>query len=240
MRLCTPGGRDCRTGCVTCWLKRRRRRVFEADGVTPIYHFTHKANLSKILGAENLICDRVCRDSGLTVQEIAYTDLKQKRAATSVEISPGGTLADYVPFYFGPRSPMLFAYKNGRVTGKPENQDDLIYFATYAEDIAKAPLKFAFTDGHPIREPKAFYNDLSDLKFVDLPLMKQTMWNDTDDDPDRMRRRQAEFLVFKAISLKLFRVIGTRTTQAKNEVVRMLQDFRLDLPCTTKPEWYYD
>lgn len=208
--------------------------------MTPIYHFTHKANLPKILGVSCLLCDRLCRESDLTARDIAYPDLKQKRASTPVEVPPGGTLADYVPFYFGTRSPMLYVYKSGRVTGKPESQDDLVYFATYAEDVASAGLEFAFTDGHPIREPKAFYKDLVDLQSVDLPLMKEKMWNDTDDDPDRMRRRQAEFLAHQKIDLSMFRVVGTRTVRMKNEVERLLRDKGIDLPCSVQEKWYYE
>jgi hypothetical protein len=192
------------------------------------------------LRAGCLLCDRLCRDSDLTVQEIAYSDLKEKRAVTSVEVPPGGTLADYVPFYFGTRSPMLYAYKGGRVTGQRENQDNLVYFAGLAEDVAAAGLRFAFTDGHPIREPKAFYNDLADLEAVDFPLMKQMMWNDTNDDPDRKRRRQAEFLVHQKVELGLFRLIGTRNAQMKKEVAQLLEENNIGLPCSVKPNWYYD
>jgi hypothetical protein len=109
---------------------------------------------------------------------------------TEVEVSPGGTLGDYVPFYFGIRSPMLFTYKNGNVTGKSENQDEIIYIVSSAEDVDAEGLAFAFSDGHPIVEPKAFYNDLAKLNEVDLALMTQRHWFDTDNDPDRKRRRQ--------------------------------------------------
>ncbi|NMO50677.1 DUF4433 domain-containing protein [Actinoplanes sp. TBRC 11911] len=206
----------------------------------PIYHFTHRANLPKILEAGLLLCDRLCRESDLTVRDIAYSGLKQKRAVTEVEVPPGGTLADYVPFYFGTRSPMMYAYKKGKVTGKPENLDNLVYFATDVEDVADTGRQFAFTDGHPIREPKAFYNDLADLSFVDFPLMKERMWIDTDDDPDRRRRRQAEFLVHQRIELNLFRVVGTRTARMKNEVMQLLEEHRIALPCDVKSNWYYD
>jgi hypothetical protein len=41
---------------------------------------------------------------------------------------PGGTLDQYVPFYFGPRSPMMLTYKNGNVTGKREDISEPVYF----------------------------------------------------------------------------------------------------------------
>jgi ssDNA thymidine ADP-ribosyltransferase, DarT len=40
-----------------------------------------------------------------------------------------------------------------------------------------------------------FFDDFKDLTRVDWSLMKEKYWRDTDEDPDRSRRRQAEFLV---------------------------------------------
>lgn len=34
---------------------------------------------------------------------------------------------DYVPFYFGPLSPMMLNLKTGRVAGYEEDQEPLIY-----------------------------------------------------------------------------------------------------------------
>jgi len=103
---------------------------------TDIFHFTHESNLPKILEEGALLCDRLCQAGNLTTRDIAYSDLKRRRALTPVEAGPGGTLADYVPFYFGTRSPMLYAYKGGYVTGKRENQDAIVYFVTTVEKIA--------------------------------------------------------------------------------------------------------
>jgi hypothetical protein len=176
----------------------------------------------------------------LTSKDIGYPDLKQKRAMTPVEVPLGQTLDYYVPFYFGTRSPMLFAYKSGRVTGKNEDQDDIVYFATTVEDIAASGAAFAFTDGHPIREPKAFYNDLSQLGQVDLALMTQTYWFDTDADPDRRRRRQAEFLVWEQVPLGLLRCVAARSQQVRHDVEELLAENSIDLPCLHKPNWYYN
>ena len=79
---------------------------------TYIYHHTHIDNLSGILRSGGVCCDRICQASTLTLRDIAYQNLKLRRMTTPVEVPPGGVLADYVPFYFGPRSPMLYAYSS--------------------------------------------------------------------------------------------------------------------------------
>ncbi|WP_372511865.1 DarT ssDNA thymidine ADP-ribosyltransferase family protein, partial [Frankia umida] len=83
---------------------------------------------------------------------MAYPNIKSQRAKALVEAGPGGNLDEYVPFYFGPRSPMLLAYTRGGVTGRTENPDHIVYFVTQAERVAAHGYQFAFTDGHPIRE----------------------------------------------------------------------------------------
>ena len=159
---------------------------------------------------------------------------------TIVEVAPGGTLGDYVPFYFGPRSPMLFTYSKGNVPGTSGNQDEIIYFVTEAEYLASKGYEIVFTDGHPITEPKAFFNDLKDIDEVDLALMKSKYWSDTDADPDRKRRRQAEFLVRGKLAWEDISGIAVRTPAMHAWVEEALRDTPYTPPCILKPTWYYN
>ncbi|MFG1659593.1 DUF4433 domain-containing protein [Micromonospora chersina] len=206
---------------------------------TPILHFTHQSNLVTILDEGGLLCDRECRSSNLNTRNIAYTSLKQKRAETVVEVPPGGTLDDYVPFYFGPRSPMMLAYMNGKVTGRAEDQSELVYLVSHAETVAEQGLPFAFTDGHPIVEPRFFSNDLADLVEVDFDLMRGKYWFDTDAYPDRKRRRQAEFLVWQRMPLELIDYFVVMTAGRRTEIERMSQSMGWDIPCRVHSAWYY-
>lgn len=207
---------------------------------TYVYHHTHFENLSGILRSGGLCCDRICQASTLTVRGIAYQNLKARRMTTPVEVAPGGTLGDYVPFYFGPRSRMLYAYAHGDVTGRPEGQDDIIYIVSSVEAVARAGLPFVFTDGHPVKEPKAFFNDLTDIGQVDLRLMGERYWNDTNEDPDRKRRRQAEFLVWKRFPWQLVLGLATRTNNMLAQLTRVIGGSGPSCPpCALRPNWYY-
>ena len=208
-------------------------------GLTYIMHFTHQDNLGQILAQGGLVSDRRCQQFGLNRRNIAYSEIKAQRARTIVEVPPGGTLDQYVPFYFGPKSPMMFTYMKGNVTGKPENLSELIYFVTAAEDIAAAGHAFAFTDGHPIVEPRLFFNDLADLGEVDLALMKEPWWFDTNEYPDRKRRRQAEFLVWDKVPLKDIRGIVTMNGSKRHHIFGVLQSHGVQLECVSRPGWYY-
>ena len=76
-----------------------------------IFRIVHRNNLPWIL-ANGLHCR-----SSLVIDphyvDIGNPDLIGKRNARAVPIAPGGTLSNYVPFYFTPRSPMLLNIKTG-------------------------------------------------------------------------------------------------------------------------------
>jgi len=125
-----------------------------------------------------------------------------------VPAGPKGTVGDYVPFYFAPRSPMLYAINSGVVEGYADGQSPVIYLCSTAEAVRKAGLRWVFTEGHADMLFTDFFDDLKDLDKVDWDLMQARYWNDTNDDPDRKRRRQAEFLVHQFFPWELVSYIG--------------------------------
>ena len=76
--------------------------------MTAIYHITHLRNLQNILRDGGLWCDHIVEERNLAHVSIAYQHIKDRRARKQVPCGPGGTVSDYVPFYFAPRSPMLY------------------------------------------------------------------------------------------------------------------------------------
>src|SRR5580693_7223961 len=57
---------------------------------------------------------------------------------------PGGTLADYIPFYLGPRSPMLYQIATGWEDIQKYSQEDIIYYITSLGAVKSAGLQFFF------------------------------------------------------------------------------------------------
>jgi hypothetical protein len=74
--------------------------------MTPVYHITCIKNLPGIIQQKGLFCDSEKNQRNIEAVSIAYTALKERRAKTVVPVSKGGTLSDYVPFYFCTRSPL--------------------------------------------------------------------------------------------------------------------------------------
>ena len=82
---------------------------------TCIYHITPLDNLTSIIQCNGIHC--CCKnEQPIGCRNIAYENI-QRRSSTIVQLPPKGTLHEYVPFYFAPRSPMLYTIQKGNVEG---------------------------------------------------------------------------------------------------------------------------
>ena len=158
-----------------------------------------------------------------------------KRAQTAIRVSPGGVLADYVPSYFGPNSPMLYAIKQGKVEGY-QGQREIIYLVCSAEDIAAKKLPFMFTDGHGIISYVNHYNRLEDLPNLHWKAIKASYWNDFSDG---RCRRQAEFLVKVRLPLELVREIGVMDHRMQQQVEELIKGTAFRPLIQVRREWYF-
>jgi hypothetical protein len=95
------------------------------------------ADLIGILAAGYLQADSVVdRTSALQV-EAGDLGVKANRKRHPVTVAPFGCVADYVPFYFAPRSPMPYVIWRGRVPTYVEGQEPLVYFRFRLRPIAE-------------------------------------------------------------------------------------------------------
>ena len=167
--------------------------------MTAIYHITHVDNLPAILAAGALWSDSRLNSLPTSPRNIAYGHIKERRERTAVTVSPHGVVADYVPFYFCPRSPMLYAVKSGTVAGAAGSQQDIVHLVLDAESLIGAGLPCIHTDGNAASLPLTFFPGISGLRKLRWDVINDTRWANTPDDNDRKRRKQAEFLVHDTV-----------------------------------------
>ncbi|WP_218314158.1 type II toxin-antitoxin system toxin DNA ADP-ribosyl transferase DarT [Halomonas sp. 18071143] len=206
---------------------------------THIFHITALENLQQILAAGELRAKRSLEQEDTGYTNIAHTTIQDRRLHTPVPCGPGGVLHDYVPFYFGPRSPMLFTLSKGNVEGFTGGQQSIVHIVSSVQRVEAAELGFVFTDGHGIMELTDFYDDLIGLNEIDWPLMRAHYWADTDEDPDRKRRRQAEFLVHGRFPVELIIGIGVMNEHIKEAAETLIRRSGLNIPVAVKAGWYY-
>ncbi len=207
--------------------------------MTLIYHITHISNLPGILSGGGLYCDAEMMRRGVNVQCIAYGELKQRRARTEVPVSPGGTLADYVPFYFCNRSPMMFAIHTNSVKNYCGGQDELVYLVSSVESVMEKGLPFCFTDGHAVEAITSFFKDIGELRNIDWEIVGHWSWKKTPDDLDRKRRKQAEFLVHGFFPWELVDRIGVFDSDMKENVTNIVKGHTHIPMITVEKKWYY-
>lgn len=205
-----------------------------------IYFIISIKNLTSVLKEGALLCQTTVETRGLERASIAHSNIKARRATTRVPVPPYGMLADYVPFYFAPRSPMLFVINKGGVEGYTEKQGSIVYLVSSTEAVVEHGLKYAFTDGHGTMAITKFYQDVNDLDKIDWRIMKERIWRDSDEDPDRKRRRQAEFLVFQCFPFEYVSRLAVYDTTMQLMVQALLQESPYRQDVQLQPAWYYD
>jgi hypothetical protein len=216
---------------------------------TAVFHITHVENLTSMLGAKRMMAKNLQAPG--TCRSIANEEVQDRRARVVVPVAPGGPLHDYVPFYFAPRSPMLYCNHRGSIpNAKP--QGEIIHLVTTAQNIAASDRPFVFYDRHAVVGYAQAFNRLEDLGEIDWrvffepPLIgdyAQYWLNRTDDQhPHWMTRkevRQAEFLVYQWLPLSCIRLIGTYTLATKGRVEDLLRIHGISCAVETRTDWYF-
>jgi hypothetical protein len=184
----------------------------------------------------------------LNYTNIAHEEIQDRRNQKIVEEIK--TLHDYVPFYFAPRSPMLYCnHKQNIPNAKP--QEEIIYFVANAEKIASHSLEFLFYDQHPVTATAKQYNNLDDLKKINWELFFEQpqiggyckYWQDNINEPRYVKRkaiRQAEFLIHQQISIDYIDLIAVQNKTTLKNVEEILRSYNIrNIKLEIKSEWYY-
>ncbi|MGC5055044.1 type II toxin-antitoxin system toxin DNA ADP-ribosyl transferase DarT [Micromonospora sp. DT48] len=210
---------------------------------TLIMHFTHVDNLPRILKA-----GRLFSDSSVGPQlaiNVGAVEIKALRRRRPVPCPPGGFVADYVPFYLAPRSPMMYRiardHRDGKLGCYPGGDDPLVYLVSTVERVHAAGLSWVASDGNCAVGLTTFSTNLDELTtLVDWPLLRAEVWRNIPEDMDRMRRRAAEFLVHREFPIHLLVGYAVRTAQRREQVRQVLRDAGMIEPYVdVRPNWYY-
>ena len=76
------------------------------SGRALIFRIVHRDNVAAAL-RDGMHCRNSPVANAKFVQ-ISNSELIEKRRSRVVDCTPGGTLSDYIPFYFTPFSPMMY------------------------------------------------------------------------------------------------------------------------------------
>lgn len=199
-------------------------------GRTPVFHILPIEKLRSVVEF-GLLCDVDAqqRFGHQASTDAAHGSLKELRRNKQVDVASGGVLADYVPFYFAPRSPMLFSIKCGNTEyGRVgRGQAGMIHLVCRLETLARDfPGGWCFIDAHVTRAWAQFGESLDKLdERVDFDVMTAEYW----DSPDEVRAaRQAEFLVYGVVPWEYVEMIVVISDDVAREVEAIVADSGTD------------
>lgn len=153
-------------------------------------------------------------------------------------LNNGRLLGDYIPFYFGCRTPMLYVVQNGFNMVAPTPAEKIVYCVSSVQKIIDLGLDFVFTDGHAVDGFSSQYT-IADIENIDSIVDKQAIkakyWR-KEDDLDLKRRKEAEFLVLGDISCMGILGYLTYNENAKTKIV----NFGVNIANVhVKPDYYF-
>ncbi len=203
-----------------------------------IFRITHRDNIPWML--ENGLH---CRNSD-TVDpnfiQIGDPDLIDKRQTQIVPCAPGGTLSDYIPFYFTPFSPMFLNINTGYRGIRKRNNEEIVILVSSLRKLEKMKVPFLFTDRHAYLAAAQFTSDLTRLTDIDWGILqRRDFQRDPLNDPGKVERYEAEALVHHHLPVSAFGGIICYN----DSIAKALKDGaaarELNLEIVVKQDWYF-
>ena len=152
-------------------------------------------------------------------------------------LNNGKRLGEYIPFYFSKRNPMLLVIQKGYNSVVLTPAESIVHCVGSIQKIIEQNLDFIFTDGHANNGLSSQFTilDLNNInEIIDWNAVKAKYWNG-ENDLDRKRKKEAEFLVLGDIDIKA--ILGYVVF---NESAKKMIDFGLEEnQIHIKPNYYF-
>ena len=228
--------------------KKAGERVLPQPDHPKIYHIVHVDRLPSIIASEGLLSDSVMRSSAANVPadtNIGLDHIKRRRLSQVLPCYSDLCVGDCVPFYFCPRSVMLYVIYRPDRSGLPyrEGQGPIVHLeADLMQTIQFANgqgLRWAFTNSNASTEYFDCWNDIRDLNKINWDAVQATRWGGDGVSPTLKEGKQAEFLVERSFAWGCVERIGVRTEQVRDQVTAMLRQAGHRPSVSVMNSWYY-
>jgi hypothetical protein len=184
-----------------------------------------------------------CRTSGLQdpgFVAIGNQDLIDKRITREVDVRPGGTLSDYIPFYFTPYSPMLLNIKTGWGDVLQRRNEEIVILVSSLWAVQQRGLGFVFSDRHAYLRAAQFTADLGLLPtWVPWDQLQRRDFKKDVERPDKVERYQAEALIHHHVPADTLLGIACYSGAVAGSVQGQVAQRGLDLKVVALPGWYF-
>jgi hypothetical protein len=198
-----------------------------------IYHITDVTNLPGILQAGGLKSD--CAMVNQAHTPIGYAHIKQRRM-TEIRVPCRGNrfVGEFVPFYYCPRSPMLYVVNKGTTGRAAGCQTGILHLvSTVAIGMGLGP-NWAVSDGNAGAAYASFYDNFAaGYAAIDWNAVRATDWRQV------TNQKSAEFLVPDFFPWVGVQSIGCHDSRVAEQVRTLLTPHAHQPTVQVQPGWYY-
>lgn len=207
-----------------------------------IYHITHFNNLAGIISDGVLWSDAKRIERGQDCEIVGMPEIKRRRLQElEVDCHPGTKVGQYVPFYFCPRSIMLYILYRGN---HPDinyrgGQGPILHLQADLEKVIEWAdahgIRWAFSDRNAGAQIASFFNSAHQLDQINWNAVQATDWRNI----IIQEEKQAEFLVYESFPLELVEKIGVFDDTMVQQVKTALSGLANKPLVQVKRDWYY-
>ena len=211
-----------------------------------IYHILHVDRLPSVIADGRLLCDAEMAHRDGCGTTIGMDDIKLRRLnELMLDSHPGLYVGQCVPFYFCPRSVMLYIIWQANHPGLKYRggqqpivhiQADLLATVKWAEE---AGLRWAFT----LSNAGAYFfedrSDLGSLHEVNWNAVDATRWAGPGVSTVVKDGKQAEFLLERQFPWHLVERIGVISPEVAHQAIRSVSRASHRPGVEVRRDWYY-
>ena len=205
-----------------------------------IYHITHLDRLPSVVAEQALLCDAEVVRRSLGGTRIGMTSIKKRRLEElRLSSHPDLLVGSCVPFYFCPRSVMLYLIYCGNdpdLAYRQGQQPILHLEADLRQTVAWANqqrVRWAFTLSNAGARYFEDRCDLQHLAEIDWNAVEATDWRSCKEG------KQAEFLIEQRFPWELVSRIGVKDAVVYQQVSNLLNGVSPRPKVEVQANWYY-
>jgi len=206
-----------------------------------IYHITHVNNLARIIESGMIWSDAKRLEHAFECETIGMSGIKQRRMELPVTCYPDTMVGEYVPFYFCPRSVMLYilyaknhpelTYRGGQLP-IVHLEIDMHTAIAWADANGR---KWAFSERNAGTYYTNFHTGTDELGTINWNAVAARDFRDSEIKDGK----QAEFLLYESMPWHLVERIGVHNTTVSRQVADILSEETPSPVILVERSWYF-
>ena len=219
----------------------KREAVMPVPENPKMYHIVHGDKLASIVNDSGLHCDATMVRRPETGTNIGMSNIKERRLSLPLSCYPDSCVGDYVPFYFCPRSVMLYLIYRAN---HPEldyrgGQEPIVHLESDLHSVVDWAdangWRWAFSLSNAAAHYTQFRISRDSLDEINWNAIAASDWR----DPAAKEAKQAEFLVHQFFPWHLVSRIGVISERIGNCVASVIRNAAHKPKIEVQRAWYY-